>query len=222
MKKMLSMILALSLMFALSISAGAAEVVEGDQGLTKENIAHVEEIFNEDVRVIDENGEDITESFLAENSQNYKTGDYAAILDCLIEDNLSVEELTEIPTIETRGVVNGSFTSSVFLKYCKSPATGDTSKEWIKVKFKCVYAKNDYNNTFSHGVSVTPIIVETSSSSLKKGCEVTSFTAKGSNNGKTVTFNIKYNATVTVVDFGGGLGIAATTAGTATAAGNIS
>lgn len=222
MKKMLSMILALSLIFALSIPAGAAEVAEGEQGLTKENIAHVEEIFNREVRVIDENGEDITESFLAENAQNYETGDYAAILDCLIEDSLSIEELTGTQTVETRGVVNGSFTSSIFIKYCKSPVTGETSKEWIRVKFKCVYAMNDYNNTFSHGVSVTPIIVETSSSTLKKSCEVTSFTAKGSNNGKTVTFNINYNAIVTVVDFGGGLGLAAETPGTAMAMGNIS
>ena len=154
MKKYISTFLVAVLCLGLSVSAGATNTATNSQGLTEDNIKHVETIFQNKALIVDENGTDVTNTFIEENRDRYQAGDYNAILDCLIDQNLAIEEQVPVSLPETRLVVNGAVNSSRITRYFDSPLTGTTTKEWITFYFTGHYRVNDYSNTIDSGVKV--------------------------------------------------------------------
>ena len=196
-KRMISLSLALCLAFSLmTLSVGAANSTEPSGTLTEDDIRHVDIIFNGNAHVVDENGIDITDSFISENDDLYQSGNYDSIIDCLIDQNLAIETEALPSPPQTRLVVNGSVNSPSIIKCFKSPLTGTTTHEWIQFYFKGHYRVNDYSNTIDSGVKVTGYTTAKSSSSLTKACGITSSSWKISNNNKTITFTVKYSARI--------------------------
>ncbi len=196
MKKYISTFLVAVLCLGLSVSAGATNTATNSQGLTEDNIKHVETIFQNKALIVDENGTDVTNTFIEENRDRYQAGDYNAILDCLIDQNLAIEEQVPVSLPETRLVVNGAVNSSRITRYFDSPLTGTTTKEWITFYFTGHYRVNDYSNTIDSGVKVDGVTTAKSSSSLTKLCGITSSSWKISNNNKKITFTVKYSARI--------------------------
>ena len=191
MKKFVSMFLAVALCFSLAASASAAG---STQALTSDNIEHVDLIFQNNARLLDETGKDITNEFILENNDSYRTGNYDAILDAIIDQNLAIEDLSTSP--QPRLIVNGSVKSSPVIKYFDSPLTGTTTKEWIKFNFTGKYSYQDYNNTIQSGLSVNTTVLDKSQSSLTKLCGINSSSWSISNNNKTITFTVNYSAKI--------------------------
>lgn len=65
--------------------------------MTSDNIEHVDLIFQNNARLLDETGKDITNEFILENNDSYRTGNYDAILDAIIDQNLAIEDLSTSP-----------------------------------------------------------------------------------------------------------------------------
>ena len=198
MKKYISTFLVAVLCLAFSISAGATNVTTNNQGLTEDNIKHVDIIFENKAHVIDVDGTNITSKFIEENKARYQAGSYNEILDCLIDQNLAIEEQPPVSPLETRLVVNGSVKSSSITRYFKSPLTGTTTKEWITFYFIGHYRVNDYNNTIDSGVKIEGVTTAKSSSTLDKICfiDTSASSWKITNNNKKITFTVKYSARI--------------------------
>lgn len=194
MKKMISLGLAACMALALAIPAGASAPKPNDPNLTEDNIRHVEAIFDGTASITDNNGNDVTDSFIAATYPSYSSGDYMYVLDYLIDNNLAIE--WPVDPISTQVVVNGSVTTSKTTIYFKSPLTGGVTKEYITFSFTGTFQYNDYNNTITNGTNIKMNITDQSSSSLTKVAYLTDKSWTIGANNKSITFTAKYAALI--------------------------
>lgn len=198
-KRILILTMALCLMLPMTVSAkGTLSPQELCPSLSDADVENVEMIFDVErqVKIVDADGNNVTQRFIAENRLLYDANDYMPILDYLIDNGLVIEE----PYVES-GIapfaLKSTASTGTRIVYFKSPVTGEESKEWIKFRIEGDYQVVDSTGTISTGVLPARFIfVSKSQSSLWVYGDVDSSTYVISNDKKTITFSAEYTVSI--------------------------
>lgn len=149
-KRLITLMLALSLAFALAIPAGAAGNA-GDLRIDDSMLSTLTDIYeNENVcQLFDGQGNDVTAEFLARHRDNYNSGNYAPIVEDIVENDISAV-LPVVEMIGPRMVVNYTVSAQISMPYTVS-GTAYTAKAKLQITSQI----NDYDGQFisvSNGV----------------------------------------------------------------------
>lgn len=142
-KRIVSITLAMVLALSLAISSSAAE--SDYMNLDNESIEMIEALFQcrENSFVFEQDGTDITNSFLARHQTNYEAGNFSAIIDDFMDKGLSASYPDLKPGIMPRLTVNYSGTTNLTSSFIY---LGKTYKYTVGIKVTGTV--NDYNFNF--------------------------------------------------------------------------
>lgn len=142
-KRIVSITLAMVLALSLAISSSAAE--SDCTSLDNESIEMIEALFQcrEKSFVFEQDGTDITNSFLAQHQANYEAGNFSAIIDDFMSKELSASYPDLEPGIMPRLTVNYSGTTNLTTSFIY---LGKTYKYTVGIKVTGTV--HDYNLNF--------------------------------------------------------------------------
>lgn len=164
-KYTLALVLTLTMVLTLAVPAFAAPMTEENASgevmneLSEIDIGFVEKIFESGVEAVllDENGTNVKQRFIAENQNAYETGDYATILENLADESLSLVEPNIIPDLSTLSddgimpLIMLKRTARATRKFYLLNGSGQQTKDTFTVVLEADFTVYDSNEKMING-----------------------------------------------------------------------
>lgn len=195
--RILLLIMLLCLVMPMGVSAeGGLTPQEICPALSDADVENVEMIFNVErrVKIIDADGNDVTQQFILANRSFYNAKEYMPILDYLIDNELVIQDSyakRDIAPFALRSTAS----SGTLIVYFDSPITGELTKQWIKFRVEADYQVVDSTGVISAGILPARAVFEgKSGSSLWVYAEVTESEYTINQNRTIITFFADFTA----------------------------
>lgn len=158
-KRLTALFLVLCTAFSLIVPVSASSPNNSNQQLSKDNINHIEAIFEKGSRVelLNDTGEDVTQEMIDKCKQAYLNKDYHYIIDYIIENSLAIVWPEKSSSAY---ILNSVAKSRTITQYFDSP-TGEQSNEWVSFHFEGSYQVDDYNGgKIMDGILPVKLVIE--------------------------------------------------------------